>query len=279
MRPIVPLSLHPGDWMTVSFGRYAGIDGQVLEVQELPPLVVRARLRVDFDENVWQPVWKEPMTEAEWLTTRDTAAMERYLFALKPPPSERKWRLFGCACSRQVLPLIPESRWTQSIEWLEYFADSPRAPRERFERLMSELEHCLVGSSFYSYRYHILNLMEVLQTCGDLLPDWPGEVRRLTARIANPHSSAHAQRQLLRDIMGNPFRQHEMNPSWLAWQDGQVVQLAELIYNKHQWNDLTILADALEDAGCTDDTILSHCRTPGLHARGCWLLDGLLGKK
>ena len=41
---------------------------------------------------------------------------------------------------------------------------------------------------------------------------------------------------------------------------------------------LAILADALEDAGCTDSEILNHCRWPGSHIRGCWVLDLLLSK-
>jgi hypothetical protein len=40
-----------------------------------------------------------------------------------------------------------------------------------------------------------------------------------------------------------------------------------------------ILADALEEAGCTDVKILSHCRQPGEHVRGCWVVDLLLGKE
>ena len=38
-----------------------------------------------------------------------------------------------------------------------------------------------------------------------------------------------------------------------------------------------LLGDALEEGGCTDEEVLSHCREPGGHVRGCWLLDGLLG--
>jgi hypothetical protein len=40
-----------------------------------------------------------------------------------------------------------------------------------------------------------------------------------------------------------------------------------------------ILADALEDVGCTDRTILDHCCGPGPHVRGCWVVDLLLGKE
>jgi hypothetical protein len=41
---------------------------------------------------------------------------------------------------------------------------------------------------------------------------------------------------------------------------------------------LLILADALEEAGCSDAAILGHLRGPGPHVRGCWVLDLILGK-
>ena len=41
---------------------------------------------------------------------------------------------------------------------------------------------------------------------------------------------------------------------------------------------LAVLADALEDAGCANADILNHCRRPGVHVRGCWAVDLLLGK-
>jgi hypothetical protein len=41
---------------------------------------------------------------------------------------------------------------------------------------------------------------------------------------------------------------------------------------------IVILADALQDAGCDNDRILDHCRGPGPHVRGCWVVDLVLGK-
>jgi hypothetical protein len=277
MRADVPFSLEPGDWMTVFSGEYAGRDGEVLEVQEVPPLVVRARLRVGFEENYWQAVWKEPMTEAEWLTTHDSAAMERFLFALEPPPSQRKWRLFACACARQALPGVPTRLWRKPIEWIEAYADNPVTLRASFDRFRADLAQQL-GTGIYVYETHVNHLIAQLLISGDLLPEWPREIRGLAAQIATPCSSAHSQRQFLRDVMGNPFHTVRIEPIWLAWQNGEITRLAESIYDEHRWEEMSILGDALEDAGCTDEAMLSHCRTPGLHARGCWLLDGLLGK-
>ena len=54
-------------------------------------------------------------------------------------------------------------------------------------------------------------------------------------------------------------------------------RLAESIYEERTFDDLPILGDALEEAGCTDPTILDHCRS-GEHVRGCWVVDLVLGK-
>jgi len=83
----------------------------------------------------------------------------------------------------------------------------------------------------------------------------------------------------LRDIFGNPFRPVTVNPGWLAWNDGTVPRIAQAIYDERAFDRMTILADALEDAGCTDQDILGHCRSGGEHVRGCWVVDLLLGKE
>jgi hypothetical protein len=87
------------------------------------------------------------------------------------------------------------------------------------------------------------------------------------------------QASLLNDIFGNPFRSlPAIDPTVLAWNDGTVRKLAQGIYDERAFDRLTVLADALEEAGCSDPDILRHCRQPGEHVRGCWVLDLLLGK-
>jgi hypothetical protein len=83
---------------------------------------------------------------------------------------------------------------------------------------------------------------------------------------------------LLREIAGNPFRRPEVRPAWLGWNQGTVLRLAEQIYEEGCFDELPILGDALEEAGCHDEELLRHCRAPGEHVRGCWLLDLVLGK-
>ena len=84
---------------------------------------------------------------------------------------------------------------------------------------------------------------------------------------------------MMREVFGNPFRPAPaIDPSWLAWNGGTVRKLAQAIYDDRAFDRLPVLADALEDAGCNDAELLSLCRGPGPHARGCWALDLLLGK-
>jgi hypothetical protein len=108
------------------------------------------------------------------------------------------------------------------------------------------------------------------ETLGNL---WSFEVQAGSRRIV-----AADQMGLLRDIVGNPFLSVAVSPSWMLWNDGTIPKLAHGIYDDRAFDHLPILADALEDAGCDDADILAHCRGPGPHVRGCWVVDLILGK-
>jgi hypothetical protein len=89
-----------------------------------------------------------------------------------------------------------------------------------------------------------------------------------------------SQAAIIHDIFRNPFRPSpSLPPAVLAWNGGTVCRIAQATYGERSFERLPILADALEDAGCTDAAILSHCRGPGPHVRGCWVLDLILGKE
>jgi hypothetical protein len=105
-------------------------------------------------------------------------------------------------------------------------------------------------------------------------------VRELALRHDKTSETEAMSRQvdLLRDLVGNPFRRARLDISWLAWNDGAIHKIAQNIYDDRAFDRLPLLGDALEDAGCDDADILSHCRTPGEHVRGCWVVDLLLGK-
>ena len=83
---------------------------------------------------------------------------------------------------------------------------------------------------------------------------------------------------LFRDIFGNPFHPVAIDAAWLTWNNATVPAIARHIYDDRAFHELPLLADALEDAGCTDADLLAHCRGLGPHVRGCWVVDLLLGK-
>jgi FHA domain len=70
----------------------------------------------------------------------------------------------------------------------------------------------------------------------------------------------------------------EVLPYWLRWEAGVVVSLAHRVRDEGDQEAMPILADALEDAGCTDAGILEHLRGPGPHVRECWVIEALLGR-
>jgi hypothetical protein len=81
---------------------------------------------------------------------------------------------------------------------------------------------------------------------------------------------------LTRCIFGNPFRPVRFVP---RWRTSDVVGLAGAIYEGRAFDRMPMLADALMDAGCDSDDILSHCGGEGPHVRGCWAVDLVLGKE
>jgi hypothetical protein len=81
---------------------------------------------------------------------------------------------------------------------------------------------------------------------------------------------------LFRCVFGNPFRSLAFSPEWRT---STVLALASQMYDSRDFSATPILGDALQDAGCENSAILDHCRGPGPHCRGCWLMDLVLGKE
>src|SRR5205823_6666478 len=87
--------------------------------------------------------------------------------------------------------------------------------------------------------------------------------------------------ELLREVFA-PGRGAPLDPSWRT---EDVVSLAAAAYERRSLPSgeleharLAVLADALADAGCGADALLSHLRSPAPHVRGCWALDLVLGR-
>ena len=67
-----------------------------------------------------------------------------------------------------------------------------------------------------------------------------------------------------------------VDPFWLRWEAGLVVSLAKQVRDEDDSEAMPILADALEEAGCTESDILEHMRGPGPHMLTCWVIDAIL---
>jgi hypothetical protein len=92
-------------------------------------------------------------------------------------------------------------------------------------------------------------------------------------REQDVYAERSAQFDLLREIAGPSWT----DPSWPQWRTTDVLALARGIQRDQAFDRLPILADALQDAGCGDENVLTHCRRPGGHVRGCWVVDLAMG--
>jgi hypothetical protein len=240
------------------------------------------------------------MTEAEWLTATESLPMLQFLQE-SGKVSERKLRLFACACVRRVWHLLRDERSREALEVAERFADG-RANRHelneayqagedagnaevrRLFAVLADAERAAVDAVSPVQPYnqagaaalHAVTAMAENASKDQATSD---ESAPLRAWFVAKAAECQAQCALARCIFGNPFRPlAAVSPAWLKWNDSTVLRIATSIYERSRWGDLPILADALLDSGCGDAAMLEHLRGLGPHARGCWVLDALLGK-
>ncbi len=198
------------------------------------------------------------MTEAEWLACEDLLEMLYFLKYVYRKPSERRLRLFACACC----PEFSDENVRQALAVAERLADG-----------LADEHECAAA-------------ILALPIPDDLNVPIPRDVSLVMCCLAEhiiqacAHLGAGADRRLLRDVVGPlPFRPVAIDATWLTWKEGTGPRLAGAIYDARDFDRLPVLADALEDAGCADAELLGHLRGPGPHVRGCWAVDLLLGKE
>ncbi len=206
------------------------------------------------------------MTEAEWLESNEPDVMFASLLRtgkhVRRLLTNRKRRLFICACCRHVPAFMNAEGSMGAVDVVERFADGLA------ERL--ELQKALSAHAVPTRLKHNDALSQMT----------PTNVERVRARMESLSLDGLAERQfqaaLMRDIFGNPFRPVTFHPSWLT---STVVTLAQGIYEDRAFAGMPTLADALQDAGCDNEEVLNHCRGEGVHVRGCFVVDLVLGKK
>ena len=213
------------------------------------------------------------MTEAEWLAGTNLRSALKYL---RRSPGDRKLRLFLCECCRRVWNLLGE-KCREAVETAKRFADGLVSVEEMtMVRIAAKTDRKCYGVYFaYAPRPTFADAANTASTLSFHATESAENMEW------NKELSAErmAQRGLLHDLFKNPFRPVHWDPAWIMWNNGTVSRIAQAIYDERAFDRLPILADALEDAGCDDADILRHCREPGEHVRGCWVIDLLLGKE
>jgi hypothetical protein len=190
------------------------------------------------------------LLEREWLASGEP---EKMLAFLKGKASKRKMYLFQCAAIHRLGPLLTAEQH-HILTDIYQKAETMSGPEETLEAYHPQIPFWRLGGLHTTYI---------------------GEGERW------------ARAKLLRDIFGPlPFRSITVSPAVLTWNDGTLPRLALVIYEDRKMPEgtldparLAILADALEEAGCTNQDILCHCRSGGEHVRGCWVVDLVLGKE
>lgn len=221
------------------------------------------------------------MTEAEWLTCDDPNRMLEFLWG---KASDRKARLFACACCRdQWGRFPPENDERRALEVCELYADGLVAPQDfslTEERAPIWVRMALWATPFNAAQATANRMASrVRETATD--PYVFVERDGRTEVHVSPEGKLLAapvyvrQCGFLRDIFCNPLRPIDADPRWLT---STVRDLAHAIYDYRAYDCFPILADALEDAGSDNADVLAHCRSDGPHVKGCWVVDMVLGK-
>jgi len=233
------------------------------------------------------------MTDLDWDAQRDPLVLLDHLFPLRgldsaeQQPRESRLFLIGCArlawdrlpCVAQRLVELAEDRVDghgpgydlryPARELAEELANCRGEPEDldelerklraldsRFERRISQ--HPKFEAEEWGSLAHLVYFPFAGTT-----PNY--------RRIAKEHLSL----ELLRDVFPNPFRPVNFLPEWL---DRNVTGIARGMYASRDFSPMPLLADALQDAGCSNEHVVNHCRSPGPHIRGCWVIEGLLRK-
>jgi hypothetical protein len=221
------------------------------------------------------------MTESEWRKCKEPSSMMDCLGVERDEGWNRQLLLLRLACCRRIEHLLPNKQCKAVLKALERYIEG-RCTAEQLAKAKWIAHESYFGQTRQPRLRARANGLAVsaLITCGDSLFHTMGTAQtaaaEATGRAVIEIEEEKGQSDLVRDIFGNPFQPVTMDSSW---QTSTVVALAKAIYKEEAFDRMPILADALEDAGCTNTDILNHCRQPGVHVRGCWVLDTVLARR
>jgi hypothetical protein len=211
--------------------------------------------------------------EREWLERRTKLSSLQQQGKL----SKRKARLLACAAIRRIWHLLTDPRSRKAVKVTESHADGMASDGELMAArkaafAASTPEHAPTGKMQAREAKQAANVASWVTLADNDLEVVFWALEQVPTAIRDA---------LISDLFGNPFDPVAVDPSLLTWHDGLIRHLAQAAYDERQLpsghldpHRLAVLADALEEAGCTDLEILGHLRQPGaVHVRGCWPVD------
>jgi hypothetical protein len=223
------------------------------------------------------------MTEAEWFAETD---FTRHIECLGDGLSPRKSRLLAAAFCR-LAPRLDHPDLLQALEEIDAYVDG-RATAAELDTAMrrcrvlavqqyegsrlagerSAAEDELVALTHNQLAWAVSYAAAAAITLSDIVIRLGG--------TRHPTFAVECRDRVF-DVVGNPFAPVEFRPDWLS---GTATTLAQQMYESRDFAHMPILADALQDADCDHEDVLNHCRDPRIHhVRGCWVIDGVLGKE
>ena len=223
--------------------------------------------------------------------------------------SSRKLDLFNCWCCQVLRPYLTDRRSIAAARFAERNVDEGWPNNE--ERLLilagaRQAVHDLVhwekkaptAAERRKRRVYLYAALVAKQTIDiDELPSrgllsnakytayvfgWANDDGPSAPRDGSPDSEGlrethlHMQEAVFRDIVGDADHPITFDP---RWRTSDVVGVARGIYDDKVFVRMPILADALMDAGCEDEQVISHCCSRGPHVRGCWVVDLVLSRE
>lgn len=255
------------------------------------------------------------MSNNDWQGIGDAEQIIMHLRRGKYELSERRLRLIAVACCRRIWDLIP-GRQRDAVEAAERFAEGEAVPAEDWELIVDNAEEGVGSETWEPVAHHVRvavratfrenRLRPIFSECAsarawaevlagreDLCRDpdqlldlahwgpfayWGSETEK--QELSREYEAARSrelkeQLLLVADVFGAQL--HGLTIPTLS-RTPAVAALARIIYDEQSYKELPILGDALEETGCTNEEVLSHCRDSGPHVRGCWVVDLLLDK-
>ena len=207
------------------------------------------------------------MTESEWLASTDPQAMLQFLSG---KASDRKLRLFACACVRSIRQHLIEPAGRDALQVSERYADGDASPRQLAKAGRSAENAWTAKNNAQPQAYALsraagevggllITAIDAAKSCTDkeaFDTAWSANIcaahvtGRQAAILAVPATyddpDTYVREELagrlkqyacqsgfLHDIIGNPFRPMPALPApVLSWHDRLVPRLAQSIYDE-----------------------------------------------